>query len=103
METNSSAALFQSKPQKNRGGLTKFCKACETQSHDEDNCSMLHLEKFPPRWKLSTKKLQILTISPSKLQLLALTEKTNIENLHMLNSYILARIDNCHFSYLEDV
>ncbi len=47
LETNPSTALFQSKLKKNRGGPTKFCKACNTRGHDEDNCFMLHLEKAP--------------------------------------------------------
>lgn len=103
LETNSSTALFQSKPKKNRGGPTKFCKACNTRGHNEDNCFMLHPQKAPPGWKLSAKKSQTLTIFPSALQLMALTESPHFDSLHMLYSHIFARIDNCHFPHSENV
>ena len=64
---------------------------------------MLHLKKTPTAWKLSTKKLQTPTIFPSAFQLIVSTEQSNLDNIHMLNSYISARIDNCHFSRLENV
>ncbi len=64
---------------------------------------MLHPKKAPSGWKPSTKKLQTFTISPSALKLMALTELSNLDNLHMLNSNISARIGTCHFSHLENV
>ncbi len=34
---------------------------------------------------------------------MALTEPPNLDNLHMLNSHMSARIDDCHFCHLENV
>ncbi len=96
-------ALFQSKPKKNRGRPTKFCKACNIRGHNKDNCFMLHPEKAPPRWKLFIKKSQTPTISPSALQLMVFTEPPHLDSLCILNSHISARIDNCHFLHLENV
>lgn len=45
LETNLSIALFQLKLKKNRDGLIKFCKACNTRGYDKDNCFMLHSKK----------------------------------------------------------
>lgn len=95
-----STALSQSKHKKNRSGPSKFCKACNTRGHDEDNCFRLYPEKAPPGWKLFTKKSQTPALPSSALQLMALTEPPNFESLHMLNSHISARIDTCHFPHL---
>ena len=64
---------------------------------------MLHLQKAPPEWKSSTKKLQTSTIALSALQLMALTEQSNLQNLHMLNFHIPSRVDSCHFLHLENL
>ena len=103
IETNPSTALFQSNQKQGRGGTTKFCKACNTRGHNEDNCFILHPEKAPVGRKLSAKKSPTPTIPSAALQLMTLTEPVEFDNLHILNSQISARVDTCHFPHLENV
>lgn len=103
IETNPSTALFQSNRKRNRDGPVKFCKACNTRGHDEENCFLLHPEKARPRWEISPPELPTPTITSHTLQLMATTEFANLNSLHSFNSHISASIDMSQFSHLKDV